>query len=620
MLRQRRRFALAAVLAPAALALTVNVSAASATTYCVASAPNCSGTPASTLEVALSQASDDTQGSDRIVLPAATFSNPDGFEYDGHIPLEIDGQGPTATLLTMSAPTTSSQSVFTTTSSDTTSPVTLSSLGIEIPAGPAGADSGVLSFSPTTVTNIAVTAIGGTAVQEGLALAGGGTVSRTTVSFSASVTSFNVALVFAGGSGDVEDSSLAGNFGIWSDGASSLVVHRSQAYGSTGDGAGIAISGGQAQIDDSVLGGYQDAPALGDEDASEVTARQLTIVGDSQSIGVAASGTQSSPVSLSLSDSIIAEPLYEPFEISKSGSGAVTITSNHDDYSTAGLPAGFVAGPGDLASYAAPAFADSDHGDYRLLASSPSALFSADPVAQQAGESTTDLDGLPRFNGAARDLGAYQHQAPTVTAAAGSSSLVAGVATTFTAVGSTTVPNDPLTYKWSFDDGQTATGADVSQAFATAGTHTGTVTVSDALGFTATAAVSLTVVTPALPPALSNALTLKCGVTKKNGVLTLRLGTADPGVVRVTTTFVETFKTTTRKGKHRKTRVHRRTVAYTRTTTAEIGSGDRLTLKLKPTKAALKHLRSVKHEKVTVTVRFTPTGGTGAIHKLTVRV
>jgi hypothetical protein len=59
--------------------------AASAATYCVGSAPNCSGTAEPDLETALTKADSDTQGSDTIVLPAGTMSEVGGFSYFGHV-------------------------------------------------------------------------------------------------------------------------------------------------------------------------------------------------------------------------------------------------------------------------------------------------------------------------------------------------------------------------------------------------------------------------------------------------------------------------------------------------------------------------------------------------------
>ncbi len=53
---------------------------------------------------------------------------------------------------------------------------------------------------------------------------------------------------------------------------------------------------------------------------------------------------------------------------------------------------------------------------------------------------------------------------------------------------------------WSFDDGHTATGASVSHAFATAGTHGVTVTATDALGNTTSATRAVQVTSPASPP------------------------------------------------------------------------------------------------------------------------
>jgi PKD repeat protein len=49
---------------------------------------------------------------------------------------------------------------------------------------------------------------------------------------------------------------------------------------------------------------------------------------------------------------------------------------------------------------------------------------------------------------------------------------------------------------WSFDDGTTATGASASHTFSQPGSHTATVTATDLGGFTASAAVTIAVITP----------------------------------------------------------------------------------------------------------------------------
>jgi hypothetical protein len=607
-------------LATAILAFALIASSASAATYCVGSAPNCTGTAEATLEAALTKAGTDTIGSDTIVLPAGTLSDPTGFTYTGHVSLEIDGQGSASTILTL--PTGSNNNVLTI-GNGTAVELTVSSLGIEIPAA-ATAGIGLVSESAaTTIRNVAVTAPNAIGTADGIYLPDGGSVTGTTVTLPATNTQTNDALYVAGPT-TVQDSSLTGTTALYDSSAASLVVHRVQAIGATDAGDAVFIASlGSAQIDDSVLAAYSGAAGLVANDAiAGVTLRQVTIVADSGSAGIEDENytTQNTPITMSAS--IVVSPPGHTFIITDEGIGGVTITTDHSDYDHTSLPTNnVVSGPGDLPTYVAPAFAGAGDGDYRLRASSPAALFGADSTAKQLNESATDLDGLSRFNGSARDMGAYQHQVPTLSAATGSPTVTIGTASSFTASGSTTEPNDPLTYAWTFDDGQTAVGATASHTFATTGQHTATVTVTDALGFTASTTASVTVSPAVVAMQLpSNGFTLKTSSAKKTGAVTLTIQTHAPGKAKLTVTFSETLKTKVGKGKHRKTKVVHRTVTYSNTTSVKVGSTDSGAIKLLPTKAAKAHLKSVGHEKVALTVTFTPTGGHSARHKLSVSV
>jgi PKD repeat protein len=172
---------------------------------------------------------------------------------------------------------------------------------------------------------------------------------------------------------------------------------------------------------------------------------------------------------------------YDPATIAQSGTGAAT------------------EGPGNVDLD--PAFVNAGVANYHLTAASP-LLDAGDPAA---GGFASDLDGLPRVtdaNGdclARRDMGAYEFQpaprAPHASAAVSPASVAAGTPASFNSAGSCDPDGDTLTYAWSFDDGSTGSGQPVQHAFATIGTHTATVTVSDGTGRSATAVASL-IVTP----------------------------------------------------------------------------------------------------------------------------
>lgn len=185
--------------------------------------------------------------------------------------------------------------------------------------------------------------------------------------------------------------------------------------------------------------------------------------------------------------------------------GGGTLDINWSRYATTGA----TPPTGANNTSAPPAFVNPGARDFRLTAGS-AMIDAGDPAALASDEPVTDLDGLARVvNGdgdctARRDLGAFEYHpgqrapiAASATAAPGS--VAAAQPVTFSA--SACDPDgDALTFSWSFDDGTNAGGAQVSKAFATGGTHAGTVTVSDPGGRSVTAAASVVV---APPPPLS---------------------------------------------------------------------------------------------------------------------
>jgi hypothetical protein len=69
----------------------------------------------------------------------------------------------------------------------------------------------------------------------------------------------------------------------------------------------------------------------------------------------------------------------------------------------------------------------------------------------------------------------------------------AGQDITFDATAGDADPGEKLTYQWAYDDGTSAAGATVQHAFTSAGDHSATLTVSDPVGLTATAQITVTV-------------------------------------------------------------------------------------------------------------------------------
>src|SRR5262249_27809302 len=142
------------------------------------------------------------------------------------------------------------------------------------------------------------------------------------------------------------------------------------------------------------------------------------------------------------------------------------------------------------------------NGDYRLAHDSPAIDAGSSTVV---GPSETDLRsltrivaGAPPYTPAARDLGAYeyQHAAPVAAPTASPASVAPGQPVSFDGSGSSDVDGEALTYSWTFDDGATATGLMASHAFATAGAHSASLTVTDPTGLTGNATAQVSVVTP----------------------------------------------------------------------------------------------------------------------------
>jgi hypothetical protein len=210
--------------------------------------------------------------------------------------------------------------------------------------------------------------------------------------------------------------------------------------------------------------------------------------------------------SVTLLDSIIWNtPLA--LAASASGGGTSAITANFDDVgggSTGGGLNATISQSNDI--NADPLFADpGSAGDYRLRFGSP-AIDSGGSCAATC-MTVADLQGLTRpidGNGdgiAVRDMGAYEYarRAPSAAASVDRTSALTGELLAFGGTGSSDPdPGDALTYSWSFDDGSTASGQDVTHAFTTAGSHTATLTVTDPTGLTATAAATVTVAAPPL--------------------------------------------------------------------------------------------------------------------------
>jgi hypothetical protein len=220
------------------------------------------------------------------------------------------------------------------------------------------------------------------------------------------------------------------------------VVTGTSAGNNGNHGTALLAFGGTVSVDDSLIraSGRTGLAATGllafapGSTSATIKATQLTIVGNASDTGVQAEAQSSGcSVTVNLTDSIIANPIGNAIDASRVAGGGASVTVDYSDLDPARIGHSGGASVTLLAhvvpNYVNPAFAN-PASDLRLLATSP--LLHFDPTALGhtplgATESATDLSGAPRITGTGRDLGAYQHQPPTVTASVAPASVATGV-------------------------------------------------------------------------------------------------------------------------------------------------------------------------------------------------
>jgi hypothetical protein len=504
-------------LLPVALALLGVPATAGAKSYCVNPATGCdvNGIAATAIQTALNDAQGDSTGSDVVQLGVTSY-NQTGLTYGGTIPLTLQGAGTAQTAIAPAAGGT----IF---RNNSTQPVSIQGITFTLPS--ATDSTGIQGFSgPIAVSQVVVNFVGAPpSPAHGIALVKGGSVTNSTVTMPTPTSTSSVSDgIDATGSGDVTlaDDTVTGRFAVQVSGRTSgnVSAHRLRLATANANGAGfIVVEPAAVTLDDSIATVGTNASGLFVSGgvaggSATLTARHVTVVGDGAAnedgftvYGASGGGTGT----LNVFDSIVRNTTRSVYVTQGTGGPAV-VGGDYNDFPGAtnaadshifvnGVQASFTPGPHNID--ANPLFAGAN--DFHLLVGSPAA--NRDPTAQQAGESSTDLDGNPRFaTRTGRDMGAYQQQPPTASASASPASQVTGAPFTFNGSGSDPTTGSTLTYSWAFDDGASASGATVMHAFATPGSHSGTLTVTDTAGRTGTATATVTVtptaVIPLLPP------------------------------------------------------------------------------------------------------------------------
>jgi hypothetical protein len=402
----------------AAIALALFASGANADTYCV-HRTGCDPTHTkSTVQAAFDAVSADRRAG-IVLIGAGTFDETASFS--GPSPVTVDGAGQLATTLSQSA----AEDVLGCSSLDR---MTVENLSLH--AAGSNPIAGIDAGCPITVRNVAVnTEFSPTAIGIDLGT-GSNIIDHTTVLSSETGPDAGAVQAVDGASLTITDSQLLGEFGLWGagfSGAPTIVAHRLIIQASGSAAAAVWSESAHISIDDSLLevtGGADALGAVTHLDSSTLNARQITMIGDGSTNGVyvwSTSGNPGASSTANVEDSIMrstdgTSSGFTPFSCITYSGETVTINIDHSDFAfPSASPCGgggtdhFNQGSHNLYNLN-PMFVSPGSMDYQLQAASP--VRDRDTTPLQPGESTTDLAGLPRIRGFARDLGAYEFQPP----------------------------------------------------------------------------------------------------------------------------------------------------------------------------------------------------------------
>jgi hypothetical protein len=469
----------------AGLLIFVSVAQASAATYCVAPATGCGGGDFMTVSAGLNAASINS-GPDDVQLGATTYMDGPYSYVDntfGTNPVTIRGAGQFESRLASFAGGTPT---LTLTYGNADNVVVFSPL-VAGPQIAVGLSSGTLSNSQVLVG----------ASSRGID-ATDATVDHVSVSPSSGATG-NTAV-------RADDSTITNAFTSTTNGVevvnAPVAVRRStivtKGYGLQSDVPQAEITDSLIVLNDSTAVGVQGicVDAIG---PITIAATNLTVTGGGSGTAFRSLGSHLCGGYVAVSSSLV-QAVGKTVDCSAGGltgaSASVTVS-----YSDADLTPGHLAG-----TCTTPDPIDAGNNflaDPKLVSAATlqplprfdSPLVDAgDPAPPNAGQ-PTDIAGLPRAVNGRRDVGAFEYgrRAPELAVSREPAALPPGEPVTFTATTSDLDQGETITVAWSFDDGASAGGDQVTHAFSAPGTHTATATATDSAGVTTSQAVTVEV-------------------------------------------------------------------------------------------------------------------------------
>jgi PKD repeat protein len=476
--------------------------AASADTFCVHTPSDCTGSPQPDLQGALLAAGANGPGKDTVVLGKGSFTDGPAVALAGN-PVEIEGAGAEDTTLIGAGNNITVLKLL-----DAAS--TVSNLGVRLTG--TGGETGIELAGEGS--HLKITDSGAQAHSKGVQLVGvSPSLEASSIALSNNPNDLaRYAVHSTAAQATIAGSELSALRGIFLAGGNVYVL-RSRVWAQQGL---TVSSGGYAEVWDTSFRVPGPSPSNLDPIAltahgsgwGTIEAHRVTAHGSgSTSVGAKASPTAQAGnhATIHIRDSVI-DGFEKALAASQSNGATAAITTASSAYELKKIAvagATYNAAPDnlDLTGLSA-GFVDAAGGDFSLRHNSP-LVDRGDPAYQTV--NAIDRDGHPRVRdgdgtgGPRMDIGAleYQRSAPLAAATATPAATGPGQLVTFEGSASDADPGESPSYHWTFDDGAGAVGASAQHAFATAGTHTATLTVTDPAGLSDSAQATVRVNAPA---------------------------------------------------------------------------------------------------------------------------